>query len=157
VLIVFLPFFVTLSQCVLWAIEETRNCKRCEVESSEEKCWHTTGRWRDNAERLPLLKQLASKYLCASQQQQRKHSFFAASVQAFSSAWVRAFPSCPQRRGCRSDQNSGRLNHNACCFKPFRKPRPARSYAYLKATFSIVLNNNRQLALGFIKFLLFVQ
>ena len=66
-------------------------------------------------------------------------SFFATSVQAFSFASVKAFPSCPQKHDCRSDQNARRLNHNACCFKLFRKPHPARSCIYLKATFTLVV------------------
>jgi len=66
-------------------------------------------------------------------------SLFAANVQVFLFASVRAFPSCPQRLGCHSDQNARWLIHNACCFKPLRKPRSANSYFYQKATFSLVL------------------
>jgi len=65
--------------------------------------------------------------------------FFAASVHAFLFASVRAFPSCPQRLGCHSDQNARWLNHDACCFKLLGKPHSANSYFYLKATFSLML------------------
>jgi len=69
---------------------------------------------------------------------------FAVSVHVFSFSSVAGFLSSPQRLGCYSDQMHVELthcavilNHNTCCFKPFQKSRPARSYIYLKATFSV--------------------
>ena len=62
-------------------------------------------------------------------------------MQVFSFTTVTAFPSCLQNQklSCHSNQNASWLNHNACCFKQFRKPCPARRYIDLKANFSLVL------------------
>ena len=66
-------------------------------------------------------------------------SHFAASVQGFLFASVRAFPSSPQRLGCHNNQNAHLLNYNTCCFELFEKPHSANSYFYLIATSSLVL------------------
>jgi len=78
-------------------------------------------------------------YFCFPSAERWCISVFAVSVQAFSFSSVTEFLSGHRRLGYLSDQNASWLNHNATCFKLFRKLRPVRSCIHQELTFSIVL------------------